>query len=104
MTQRRSATTEGTEACSPAPSPTEPASSSRRSALAVPARQLSGVLLPGALGSVLVTIGSVGVGAVLVQDPILTGTVFSAARYAHGRDLAMAAFFVGLALLVVSWV
>jgi alpha-1,6-mannosyltransferase len=62
------------------------------------------VLRLGALGGLLIALGGVGAGAVLRRDPLLTGTILNAVRYGHGRDLATAVVFVGVALLVYSWV
>ncbi|MFI9009016.1 polyprenol phosphomannose-dependent alpha 1,6 mannosyltransferase MptB [Actinosynnema sp. NPDC053489] len=63
-----------------------------------------GVLRLGALGGLLITIGGMGAGAVLRRDPLLSGTILNAVRYGHGRDLATAVVFAGVALLVCSWV
>ncbi|MFC6089916.1 polyprenol phosphomannose-dependent alpha 1,6 mannosyltransferase MptB [Saccharothrix lopnurensis] len=62
------------------------------------------VLRPGVLGAVLITFGGLGAGAVVRRDPLLSGTFLNAMRYGHGHDLAFAVLFVGLALMVVSWV
>ncbi|WP_245949871.1 polyprenol phosphomannose-dependent alpha 1,6 mannosyltransferase MptB [Saccharothrix carnea] len=66
----------------------------------VPAR----LLRLGALGGLLIAVGGVGAGAVLRRDPLLTGSILNAVRYGHGRDLATAVVFVGVALMVYSWV
>ncbi|MFD1150957.1 polyprenol phosphomannose-dependent alpha 1,6 mannosyltransferase MptB [Saccharothrix hoggarensis] len=58
----------------------------------------------GALGALLITVGGMGAGAVLRRDPLLSGTFLNAVRYGHGRDLATAVVFAGVALLVYSWV
>ena len=58
----------------------------------------------GALGGLLITVGGIGAGAVLRRDPLLSGTILNAVRYGHGRDLATAVVFAGVALLVYSWV
>ncbi|MCE6995189.1 polyprenol phosphomannose-dependent alpha 1,6 mannosyltransferase MptB [Saccharothrix sp. S26] len=62
------------------------------------------VLRLGALGGLLITVGGIGAGAVLRRDPLLSGTILNAVRYGHGRDLATAVVFAGVALLVYSWV
>ena len=62
------------------------------------------VVRPGVLGALLITVGGVGAGAVVHRDPLLSGTVLNVVRYGHGRDLATAVLFAGLALMVVSWV
>ncbi|WP_433260810.1 polyprenol phosphomannose-dependent alpha 1,6 mannosyltransferase MptB [Actinosynnema sp. CS-041913] len=62
------------------------------------------VLRPGVLGALLIAIGGVGAGAVVHRDPLLSDTFFNVVRYGHGRDLATAVLFAGLALMVVSWI
>lgn len=56
------------------------------------------------LGGVLIAIGGMGAGAIVRRDPLLSGTFLSAMRYGHGRDLATAVLFAGLALMIISWV
>lgn len=62
------------------------------------------VVRPGVIGALLITIGGVGAGAVVHRDPFLNGTFLNVMRYGHGRDLATAVLFAGLALMVVSWI
>jgi alpha-1,6-mannosyltransferase len=58
----------------------------------------------GAIGSVLVLIGSLGAGGILLQDPILGSGPLSVLRYGHGRDLAAGVLYLGFGLLVWAWV
>ncbi|MFD2472531.1 polyprenol phosphomannose-dependent alpha 1,6 mannosyltransferase MptB [Amycolatopsis silviterrae] len=58
----------------------------------------------GLIGSVLVSLGAFGAGATLRHDPVLSGTVLNAVRFGHGRMLATAVVYLGIFLLVVSWI
>ncbi|PKW15179.1 polyprenol phosphomannose-dependent alpha 1,6 mannosyltransferase MptB [Saccharopolyspora spinosa] len=58
----------------------------------------------GAIGSVLLLIGSFGAGGTLVHDPVLGSGPLSVLRYGHGRDVAVTVVYVGFALLVWAWV
>ncbi|WP_229680304.1 polyprenol phosphomannose-dependent alpha 1,6 mannosyltransferase MptB [Saccharopolyspora thermophila] len=58
----------------------------------------------GAIGSVLLLVGSFGAGGTLVHDPILGSGPLSVLRYGHGRDVAVTVVYVGFALLVWAWV
>ncbi len=69
-----------------------------------PDRLLSGTVLLGLLGSFLLAAGAMGAGAVLVQDPLLTGGPLSWVRYGHGRDIARTVLYIGFGLLVWAWV
>jgi alpha-1,6-mannosyltransferase len=69
-----------------------------------PDRLLSGTVLLGLLGSFLLAAGAMGAGAVLVQDPLLTGGPLSWIRYGHGRDIARTVLYIGFGLLVWAWV
>lgn len=69
-----------------------------------PDRLLSGTVLLGLLGSFLLAAGAMGAGAVLVQDPLLTGGPLSWVRYGHGRDIARAVLYTGFGLVVWAWV
>lgn len=69
-----------------------------------PYRLLSGTVLLGLLGSILLAAGAMGAGAVLVQDPLLTGGPLSWLRYGHGRDIARTVLYTGFGLLVWAWV
>lgn len=69
-----------------------------------PDRLLSGTVLLGLLGSILLAAGAMGAGAVLVQDPLLTGGPLSWIRYGHGRDIARTVLYLGFGLLVWAWV
>jgi alpha-1,6-mannosyltransferase len=61
-------------------------------------------MLLGLAGTVLLTIGGVGAGGALVHDPLLDGTPLSLVHYGHGKDLASAVLYGGMALLVWAWV
>src|SRR6185437_14618167 len=63
-----------------------------------------GNLALGFGGSVLLSAGALGAGATVMQDPLLTGTVFGALRYGHGKNLATAAVYLGVGMLVLAWV
>lgn len=69
-----------------------------------PGRLLSGTVLLGVAGSVLVAAMAVGAGGILVTDPLITGGPLAWIRYGHGRDLATVALYVGVGLLVWAWV
>ncbi|QWF77716.1 Alpha-(1-_6)-mannopyranosyltransferase A [Amycolatopsis sp. CA-230715] len=58
----------------------------------------------GVAGSTLIALGAFGAGATLRHDPVLSGTVLDAGRYGHGRTIATAVVYLGLALLLVAWV
>jgi alpha-1,6-mannosyltransferase len=58
----------------------------------------------GLLGTVLIAAAGIGAAAVLEPDPLLNGTPFSWLRYGHGKQMATAVVFVGLALLIWSWI
>ena len=64
------------------------------------AERLSGTILLGLLGSVLLAAGAVGAGGTLVQDPLITGGPLSWVRYGHGRDLSMTVLYVGFGFVV----
>ena len=49
-------------------------------------------------------VGGVGAGGVLVHDPLLTNTALGFWRYGHGRDMAGALVYIGVALLGWAWV
>ncbi|MQA17284.1 MAG: hypothetical protein GEV09_25115 [Pseudonocardiaceae bacterium] len=69
-----------------------------------PGRLLSGTVMLGLLGSVLLAAGALGAAAVLVHDPLLSGGPLSWIRYGHGRDLARTVLYIGFGLLVWAWV
>ncbi|MGH4021247.1 MAG: polyprenol phosphomannose-dependent alpha 1,6 mannosyltransferase MptB [Pseudonocardiaceae bacterium] len=69
-----------------------------------PGRLLSGTVLLGLLGSLLLATGGAGAGGVLVQDPMLTGGPLSWVRYGHGQDLANIVLYLGFGLVVWAWV
>ncbi len=63
-----------------------------------------GILLTGLIGAVLMVLGGYGAGGVPVEDPLLTNSPLGFWRYGHGRELAMALVYLGVALLAWSWV
>jgi alpha-1,6-mannosyltransferase len=67
--------------------------------LPVPVR----IILTGMLGTVLVAGGGVGAAA-LAPDPVLDGSPFSWLGYGHGKQMAVFVVYVGIALLVWSWI
>ena len=58
----------------------------------------------GAIGSVLLLIGSFGAAGTLVHDPALGSGPLSVIRYGHGKDLATATVYLGFGLLVWAWI
>ncbi len=70
----------------------------------LPGRPLSGTVLLGLAGSVLLATMAVGAGGILVTDPLLTGGPLSWIRYGHGRDLATMALYLGVGMIVWAWV
>ncbi|MGH3855105.1 MAG: polyprenol phosphomannose-dependent alpha 1,6 mannosyltransferase MptB [Pseudonocardiaceae bacterium] len=69
-----------------------------------PHRLLSGTVLLGLAGSVLMAVAAVGAGGILVTDPLITGGPLSWIRYGHGHDLATAVLYLGVGMLVWAWV
>ncbi|MGH3973461.1 MAG: polyprenol phosphomannose-dependent alpha 1,6 mannosyltransferase MptB [Pseudonocardiaceae bacterium] len=67
-------------------------------------RLLSGTVLLGLAGSVLLATMAVGAGGILVFDPLIAGGPLSWIRYGHGRELATAALYLGVGMLVWAWV
>lgn len=63
-----------------------------------------GPLLLGVAASVLMVVGGFGAGGVLVRDPLLTNSVLGFWRYGHGRDLATALVYLGVAMMAWAWV
>ncbi len=60
-------------------------------------------LLLGLAGSVLMVLGGFGAGGVLAHDPLLTNSALGFWRYGHGREIAIALFYLGLLLLAYAW-
>ena len=58
----------------------------------------------GAIGAVLLLLGSFGGGGVLIHDPVLGSGPLSAIRYGHGKDLVSAVMYCGFGLIVWAWV
>jgi alpha-1,6-mannosyltransferase len=69
-----------------------------------PSRLLSGTVLLGLAGSVLLATMAVGAGGILITDPLITGGPLSWLRYGHGRDLTTGALYLGVGMIVWSWV
>ncbi len=69
-----------------------------------PGRLLSGTVLLGLAGSVLLAAAAVGAGGILVTDPLISGGPLSWIRYGHGRDLATMALYLGVGMIVWAWV
>lgn len=67
-------------------------------------RLLSGTVLLGLAGSVVMATMAVGAGGILVADPLISGGPLSWIRYGHGRDLATGALYLGVGLVVWAWV
>jgi alpha-1,6-mannosyltransferase len=67
-------------------------------------RLLSGTVLLGLAGSLLLATMAVGAGGILVIDPLITAGPLSWIRYGHGRDLATVALYLGVGMLVWAWV
>ncbi|HZE01301.1 MAG TPA: polyprenol phosphomannose-dependent alpha 1,6 mannosyltransferase MptB [Pseudonocardiaceae bacterium] len=67
-------------------------------------RLLSGTVLLGFVGSVLLTTMAVGAGGILVNDPVISGGPLSWIRYGHGHDLATAALYLGVGMIVWAWI
>jgi alpha-1,6-mannosyltransferase len=67
-------------------------------------RLRSGTVLLGFVGSVLLTTMAVGAGGILVNDPVISGGALSWIRYGHGHDLATAALYLGVGMLVWAWI
>ncbi|HEX2298835.1 MAG TPA: polyprenol phosphomannose-dependent alpha 1,6 mannosyltransferase MptB [Pseudonocardiaceae bacterium] len=65
---------------------------------------LSGTVLLGLSGSLLLTTMAVGAGGILITDPLITGGPLSWIRYGHGRDLATVGLYLGVGMLVWAWV
>lgn len=61
-------------------------------------------LVQGLLGSMAIMLGALGVGGVLIHDPILGTGPLSWIRYGHGRYLAEGVLYIGVALLVWAWI
>ncbi len=65
---------------------------------------LSGTVVLGLCGSVLLATMAVGAGGILITDPLITGGPLSWIRYGHGRDLATMALYLGVGMVVWAWV
>jgi alpha-1,6-mannosyltransferase len=68
--------------------------------LPVPVR----IIATGMVGTFLIAVGGIGAAAVLEPDPILNDTAFSWLGYGHGKQMAVAVVYVGIALTVWSWI
>jgi alpha-1,6-mannosyltransferase len=58
----------------------------------------------GLLGTVLIAAGGVGAAAVLAPNPLLDDTPLSWLGYGHGKQMAVAVVYVGIGLLIWSWI
>jgi alpha-1,6-mannosyltransferase len=67
-------------------------------------RLVSGTVLLGLVGSVLLATMAAGAGGILVSDPLISGGPLSWIRYGHGHDLATGALYVGVGMIVWAWV
>ena len=67
-------------------------------------RLLSGTVLLGFVGSVVVATMAVGAGGILVHDPMISGGPLSWIRYGHGHYLATVALYLGVGMIVWAWV
>ena len=67
-------------------------------------RLVSGTVLLGLSGSLLLATMAVGAGGILITDPLITGGPLSWIRYGHGRDLATGGLYLGVGMLVWAWV
>ena len=69
-----------------------------------PSRLVSGTVLLGFAGSVLLATMAVGAGGILITDPLITGGPLSWIRYGHGHDLATVLLYIGIGMIVWAWV
>lgn len=69
-----------------------------------PGRLLSGTVLLGLTGSILITVMAVGAGGILVNDPLVGAGSLSWIRYGHGHDLATVGLYLGVGMIVWAWV
>lgn len=67
-------------------------------------RLLSGTVLLGLVGSVLLAAMAAGAGGILVSDPLISGGPLSWIRYGHGHDLATGALYIGVGMIVWAWI
>lgn len=61
-------------------------------------------IVTGMLGTVLVAGGGIGAASGADPNPVLDTTAFSWLGYGHGKQMSLAVVYVGIALLVWSWV
>jgi alpha-1,6-mannosyltransferase len=69
-----------------------------------PGQLLSGTVLLGLTGSVLVAVMAIGAGGILVTDPLISDSSWSWLRYGHGHDLTTAGLYLGVGMIVWAWV
>jgi alpha-1,6-mannosyltransferase len=69
-----------------------------------PSQLLSGTVLLGLAGSVLLATMAVGAGGILITDPLITGGPLSWIRYGYGHELATVALYIGVGMIVWAWV
>ena len=58
----------------------------------------------GVVASAVISFGALGAASTMVSDPVLAGTPLSALRYGHGKMIALAAIYLGVALLATAWI
>jgi alpha-1,6-mannosyltransferase len=63
-----------------------------------------GPLVTGLVASLLMVVGGFGAGGVLLRDPVLTNSPLQFWRFGHGRELATAFIYLGVALMAWAWV
>ena len=68
------------------------------------ATELGHHVVLGFIGSVLITVGSFGVGDIPRNNTSLQTLNLSWMYYGHGRTLSTIAFWLGVALMVIAWV
>src|SRR6201988_2683199 len=60
--------------------------------------------LLGALGAVLITTGGLGGGSPRLHDPLLESLHLSWLRFGHGLVLSSVLLWVGVGLMLISWI
>lgn len=90
-----------------APAPPDVGGPARTSAAAVWTFFLHGrgrLALPGLAGMVLLVFGGLGSGALRAHDPLLENLHLSWLRYGHGEIVAGTLVWIGVLLVIASWV
>ncbi|MBL1078370.1 alpha-(1-_6)-mannopyranosyltransferase A [Nocardia sp. 2] len=60
--------------------------------------------LSGFLGAIMITFGGFGAGATRVHDPLMEALHLSWMRFGHGYALSTIVIWIGMLLMIVSWV